>query len=282
MRRHLTDVDVSGDAGKLLGAFNGNLPEGPPRGKGLMQLVAAVKRQPAIEGEHLEHLQRCRDCKCRLDDRIAAELGGGLLIHERVQDDTAFVLDRLYEGMLIRRAQTGDKQAWESLVRKHQSNLTGFCERVCRRHTGAEAADVAQKAWLRVHAAIGHFDTARGTSFGAYLKVTAARLAVADARRAQKRTKLAQDIHEQLRMLAPEALRPEDPVEVADTLKNVTELCSRILDRREQHILYQRVFCEGSFNQIGELHGISPKQARAIFARARKRVCEQLKRRGLG
>ncbi len=63
------------------------------------------------------------------------------------------------ESELISRAQTGDQAAWEALVREHQQ--AAFRLAYLFLGETAEAADVAQEAFIRAYRALGRFDLAR-------------------------------------------------------------------------------------------------------------------------
>lgn len=66
------------------------------------------------------------------------------------------MLSKAEEDRLIRRAQRGDGEAIEALIRAHQSALYGYLLRLCHRPEVAE--DIAQEALVRVLRHLDRFD----------------------------------------------------------------------------------------------------------------------------
>ncbi len=67
------------------------------------------------------------------------------------------VMEKPHEDQLIRRAQRGDGDAIEELIREHQDALFAFMLRLCGRPDVAE--DIVQEAFVRVLKNIDRFDT---------------------------------------------------------------------------------------------------------------------------
>lgn len=61
------------------------------------------------------------------------------------------------DAVLIRRAQEGDMNAFESLVKKYQQMIYAFCRRLTRAHQSAD--DLAQETFIKAYFALGRFDT---------------------------------------------------------------------------------------------------------------------------
>src|SRR5690242_20490655 len=70
---------------------------------------------------------------------------GGLTVREAPGDD----------GGLVDRLRAGDAPAFEELVRRYQHRVFGVAVRMLG--SGAEAEEIAQEVFLRVHRAIGDF-----------------------------------------------------------------------------------------------------------------------------
>ncbi len=60
------------------------------------------------------------------------------------------------DAVLIRRAQEGDMDAFESLVKKYQQSIYAFCRRLTAAHQSAD--DLAQETFIKAYFAIGRFD----------------------------------------------------------------------------------------------------------------------------
>ncbi len=60
------------------------------------------------------------------------------------------------DGALVARAQTGDREAFSELVRRHQAAVFGVCYRVLGNREDAE--DAAQEAFVRAYGKLGGFE----------------------------------------------------------------------------------------------------------------------------
>ena len=190
MAPHLTQEQILAIAGKLWRPFEGDVPESVPGVKNMIQLVVAIKRRLAVSFGEYAHLDVCQHCKTSVDEQIVASLGGGPEVRQIVESVTKFVLKRLYEGEIIRNAQSRRVRSRDMLVERYHDQLKRFCENVCRRYPGVDPADVLQGAWRNVLKSLSSFNTERGTSFRRYLEVVASREALNQAREQRKRNKL--------------------------------------------------------------------------------------------
>jgi len=85
--------------------------------------------------------------------------------------------------VLVRRAQRGDSAAFEALFRAHYGHVLGCCRTYCR--SDADAADLAQEVFLRVHGRLASLRDA--SAFGAWVRTIARNMARdAAARRARQ------------------------------------------------------------------------------------------------
>jgi RNA polymerase sigma-70 factor (ECF subfamily) len=62
------------------------------------------------------------------------------------------------DAVLVRKAQQGDMDAFESLVRKHQHRVYALCRRLTGAHQSAD--DLAQETFIKAYFALGRFDAA--------------------------------------------------------------------------------------------------------------------------
>jgi len=60
------------------------------------------------------------------------------------------------DAVLVRKAQQGDMDAFESLVRKHQQRVYALCRRLTGAHQSAD--DLAQETFIKAYYALGRFD----------------------------------------------------------------------------------------------------------------------------
>src|SRR4030042_4735641 len=61
------------------------------------------------------------------------------------------------DAVLVRIAQQGDMDAFESLVRKYQQRVYAFCRRLTGAHQSAD--DLAQETFIKAYYALARFDT---------------------------------------------------------------------------------------------------------------------------
>lgn len=62
------------------------------------------------------------------------------------------------DAVLVRKAQQGDMDAFESLVRKHQQRIYALCRRLTGAHQSAD--DLAQETFVKAYFALSRFDPA--------------------------------------------------------------------------------------------------------------------------
>ena len=111
------------------------------------------------------------------------------------------------DAVLVRKAQQGDMDAFESLVRKYQQRVYALCRRLTGAHQSAD--DLAQETFIKAYFALERFDTAwplypwlRKIALNAglnYLKVRGRERSLEDGSLGDRRT--------------PTAARDDDPEE---------------------------------------------------------------------
>jgi RNA polymerase sigma-70 factor, ECF subfamily len=62
------------------------------------------------------------------------------------------------DAVLVRKAQQGDMDAFESLVRRYQHRVYALCRRLTGAHQSAD--DLAQETFIKAYFALGRFETA--------------------------------------------------------------------------------------------------------------------------
>jgi RNA polymerase sigma-70 factor (ECF subfamily) len=129
---------------------------------------------------------------------------------------------------LVRRCQSGDELAWESLVRRHQARVLAVAFHYVRSHE--EARDVAQEVFVRIYRSLPRFQTTE--AFLPWM-IRVARSCSIDHLRRRKARPPAQDI------AAEEAFDLRDDAALPD------ELSERASDRR---------LLDRALGRLSELH----------------------------
>lgn len=71
------------------------------------------------------------------------------------------------ESDLVRKSKEGDKGAFSSIIREHESNLRGVAFKILK--NDADVEDALQTAWTKVWRNIGTFDPSKGAKFSTWL-----------------------------------------------------------------------------------------------------------------
>lgn len=168
------------------------------------------------------------------------------------------------DGLLLRRAQAGDRDAFEHVVVRHQRRVYAVALRIVRRHEVAD--DVAQEAFVRAWQSLGSFDP--GRPFGPWIARIARNLALNTLRGPASRVE-------------PLPEGPAEPVDAApgpesDVMsREVREAVSAALaglpaDQREVFLL--RASGELSYEEIGAELGLAPGTVMSRLFRAREKL----------
>jgi RNA polymerase sigma-70 factor (ECF subfamily) len=155
---------------------------------------------------------------------------------------------------LVSRFRDGDGEAFDALVRRHQTALVRFV----RRYAGDDAEDVAQQALVRAFAELGRF--AGRASFRTWLFRIAINLALNHVRRHRRQP---------LPPAGPSTVDPD-----GDRSEAGAELRALVaeLPPKQRLAVELRLFDELSFREVGELLGTSESAAKANFHHALKRL----------
>ena len=168
------------------------------------------------------------------------------------------------EADLLRKSQSGNRFAFEEIVKRYQRRVYGVAFRIVRRHDVAD--DVAQEAFIRAHAAIASFDLAR--PFGPWIFRIAANLAVNHTRsKAARETPLPESHVER-------GSRAEDPL--TGVLEGEAQaVLSQALGRlpaEQRAVFVLRVVEELSYKEIAEALSINVGTVMSRLARAREKL----------
>ncbi len=168
---------------------------------------------------------------------------------------------------LVERFRAGERAAFDELVRRHQRGIW----RVARRYVknDADAADVAQKAFIRAFRAIDSFRGAATVRSWLYrITINLALNHLRDHAR-EVVTEIAED---RLTAIATGPQRLIDDEDHAELRAAVAEL-----PPKQRMVLELRVFDELSFREVGELADCTENAAKVNFHYAVKRLKEILR-----
>ena len=166
---------------------------------------------------------------------------------------------------LVRRAQSGDLEAFEALYREHCGRIYGLCLRISR--DPAQAEELTQEAFIRAWRKLDSFRS--GTRFPAWLAKVAVNVALGDRRSRGRR-----GLHE-VQVDDPDrwdpAARAPTPGAGIDLERAIASLPP---GARKVFVLYE---VEGFRHQeIADLLGLSQGTSKAQLHRARRILRERL------
>lgn len=166
---------------------------------------------------------------------------------------------------LVRRARTGDREAFDALVRLHFERVYTVMFRITRSHEDAE--DLAQEAFVRAFGALSSYR--EEASFSTWVQRIAVHLAIAHQK---KRRRLGPLV----------AIEDADPVACERAPGGRTELVqalSRALDElppRLRAAIVLRSLEERDYDEMAKILGVRPATARTHVMQARKRIVRRL------
>jgi RNA polymerase sigma-70 factor (ECF subfamily) len=155
----------------------------------------------------------------------------------------------------------GDRAAFRALVETYQDRVFALCAALA----GADAEDVAQETFLRVHRAIGGFDPRGAASLSTWMLTIARRLCTDRARGARLRVEVP------LVTDAPtiDAGDEGDPVE-RRRLRERLVRAIQALPEEQRAVVALREWDGLSYEEIAALEGVPVGTVRSRLARARE------------
>src|SRR5258706_1091586 len=182
---------------------------------------------------------------------------------------------------LVRLAQTGDKEAFEELVRRHQNRVFAVAGGVLRKREDVE--DIAQQVSLKAYFAIKRFDQRAAFSSWLYkitmnecwdlLRKKKVRPLVFEAELNEEQSQVYQASSEQ------SDGRPDAGERLA-VRQQVEELMS-CLDERDRSMLVLKEVQGFSVEEIAELMEINANTVKVRLFRARQRITERTDRKSV-
>ncbi len=182
------------------------------------------------------------------------------------------------EEQLIRRAQAGDNDAFEELLRLHEKRVYNLCLRMSA--NADDALDLSQEAFLKAWRALGQYQFE--ASFSTWLFRLTSNVCLDFLRRKKRRQELSltesyedSDAGEELSLPDPQPL-PEEQAITGETRRELAQAMARLApDHRE--ILQLRVVEDLSYEQIAEILDIRVGTVKSRLARARLSLRKILK-----
>src|SRR5271157_3057024 len=180
---------------------------------------------------------------------------------------------------LVRRAKDGDKGAFETLVRQHQSRVFAVAGGILRNREDVE--DIAQQVFLKAYFSLKRFDQRAAFSTWLY-KITVNECWDLLRKRKVRPLVLEVDLsEEQARQYqAAEQLsdgRPDASEQLASR-ERIEQLLG-CLEERDRSMLVLKEVQGFSVDEIAELLEINANTVKVRLFRARQRIAESLKRR---
>jgi RNA polymerase sigma-70 factor, ECF subfamily len=179
-------------------------------------------------------------------------------------------LEREAEHALVRKAQQGDTQALDDLLRVHRDRIWG----VCRRITGsdADAQDATQEASIAIMRHIGKFDG--NAAFSTWVYRIATNAALDELRRRKRRPVAMDDAGFEMAGVRPAGIAAFTESgsnsfdrQIADRLQVDAALAKLPPDFRAAVVL--RDLCDLDYGEIAEVLGIPAGTVRSRIARGR-------------
>lgn len=183
---------------------------------------------------------------------------------ERVSEaDVSLVGDA--DAPLVRRARTGDREAFDALVRLHFETVHRLLFRMTKNHEDAE--DLAQESFARAYGALEGFR--EEASFSTWVQRIAVHLAIAHQKKHSRRG----------RELAIEDADPVAHGRDPDGRSELVRALSRALDElppRLRAAIVLRSLEEREYGEMADILGVRPATARTHVMQARKHLLRRL------
>lgn len=174
------------------------------------------------------------------------------------------------EAQLARRAQSGDIEAYETLLRRYQPDAQRAAYFILRHRQ--EAEDAVQEAFVKAWNAITRFDRSR--SFRPWLLTIVANEARDRQRSSYRRDRLALQVKDE-QSNAKAAPSPERQILSDERLGELLEQIEE-LPEQDQIILSYRYFLDLGPKEIAEILDIRHGTVRSRLSRALARLREQI------
>lgn len=171
------------------------------------------------------------------------------------------------DAALMARVARGDMAAFEQLVERHQALVIGTVGRMLGSNSDVE--DVAQQVFIRVWKSAPRYRPA--AKFTTWLLTITRNLVFNETRRRKRHPAELLGVHEgeEAVALADSAGRRPDEQLLEDELQRAIEAAVRALPEKQRMAVVLRRFQEKSYEEIGEVLGLSLPAVKSLLFRAR-------------
>jgi RNA polymerase sigma-70 factor (ECF subfamily) len=167
-------------------------------------------------------------------------------------------------------ARRGDSRAFASLVRAVQRSVYGLCLRLLT--NDAEAAEVAQEAFLRAYQNLGRYDVER--PFDLWVMAIARNLCL-DILRRRSRGR-SEDV-EEMKEILPASQRTQEDDAIAHQERVSLEAAMATLSASDREVLALYYVQKRTTREIAEVMGVAPGTIMARLFRAREKLRNQMR-----
>lgn len=175
------------------------------------------------------------------------------------------------ESELIRQAQSGDRLAYDQLVRRHQRTVYRWAYNVVRSHDVAD--EVAQEVFVRTYLALERIDPER--PLGSWLCKTTVNVALNMLRKQRFREQWAQDNAPEPREMSSRVEQPDAGLRRHRVIARLQRAISE-LPAVYRTALLLRTRDNLSYGQIAEVMGVSLGTVMSRLNRARKKLRDSM------
>ena len=183
---------------------------------------------------------------------------------------------------LVRRAQAGDKEAFEELVRRHQHRVFAVAGGILRRREDVE--DVAQQVFVKAYFSLRRFDQRAAFSTWLY-KITVNECWDLLRKKKVRPLLYESDLSEEQAGQFSAAERLESGAQdVSDKLEAQQQVENLLqgLDERDRMMLILKEVEGFAIDEIAEILDLNANTVKVRLFRARRRIVNQVRRRGDG
>ena len=184
-----------------------------------------------------------------------------------------------YDRELVRRAQAGDKEAFEELVRRHQHRVFAVAGGILRRREDAE--DIAQQVFVKAYFSLKRFDQRAAFSTWLY-KITVNECWDLLRKKKVRPLLYESDLSEEQAQQFGAAERLEsgaqDVSEKLEAQQQVENLLQGLDERDRMTLILKEV--EGfAIEEIAEILDLNANTVKVRLFRARRRIVNQVRKR---
>ena len=184
-----------------------------------------------------------------------------------------------YDRELVRRAQAGDKEAFEELVRRHQHRVFAVAGGILRRREDAE--DIAQQVFVKAYFSLKRFDQRAAFSTWLY-KITVNEcwdlLRKKKVRPLLYESDLSEEQAQQFGAAERLESRAQDVSEKLEAQQQVENLLQG-LDERDRMMLILKEVEGFAIEEIAEILELNANTVKVRLFRARRRIVNQVRKR---